>query len=125
MTTLRFTIPIAPVPCGRPRAFVRPGAKHASMHMPDRTIKYERAARLVAQAAASRHGWTPGVGPYAVWLDVYRDVRRGDADNYAKAACDAMVGPVFEDDRHVLELHVRLGHDKTNPRTEVLVKVIQ
>ncbi len=63
-----------------------------------------------------------GAGPFAVTLDVYRAANRGDADNYAKGVKDAMTkAGVWDDDRHVTSLTVRMFLDRERPRVDVEV----
>ena len=49
------------------------------------------------------------------------DRRKRDLDNLSKGVLDAMNGIVFEDDRHVVELHLRKQYSKEYPGVRVKV----
>jgi Holliday junction resolvase RusA-like endonuclease len=120
MKALAFVVPGAPVPCARARVVGR------RAYTPPKTEAYEQLVAYHAMAAMGRARWRPSrPGPFAVELRVHRAALRGDADNYAKAALDAMtrVG-IWDDDRHVEKLDVWLLLDRENPRLEVKVEVL-
>ena len=50
--------------------------------------------------------------------------RKHDVDNYNKLILDALSGLVYEDDKQIIELTVRKGYDKKNPRAEVKIEFI-
>jgi Holliday junction resolvase RusA-like endonuclease len=79
---------------------------------------YKHHAALVAASAGMR----PLDGPVVVTLVWYRAARRGDLDNRAKVAIDALIGVGFTDDSNVVELHAYRYEDKHNPRMEVTVR---
>ena len=114
-----FTVPGPPVPCARARVV----AGHA--HTPAKTRAYERHVHLCAMAAVSQvRGWRLDWGAYAVTLKVYRAVRRGDWDNYGKAAGDGMNGVVYADDAAIVRAAVELYEDPVRPRLEIVVEMI-
>lgn len=105
---LSFWVEGRPVPKQRARTF-----RHASGKLvtwtPKETAQWEHTVRLVAQAACSAVRWQPKKGErYDVALTVHRARRAGDADNFAKACCDALNGVAYPDDRHVRSLRVEL-----------------
>jgi len=54
----------------------------------------------------------------------FGDMRRRDIDNTLKALLDGMNGVVFEDDSQVYRLYIQKGYDKSLPRTEVELEII-
>ena len=50
------------------------------------------------------------------------DRRRRDLDNLSKGVLDAMNGIVFDDDRQVVDLHLRKQYSKEHPGVFVKVK---
>lgn len=125
---LAFTIPGEPQAKERARVF---GFKSKSDRVnvrgvtPPRTRAYKERVALCATAAVSRAGWAFAEGEYyMVDVAVHRTHfgKGGDADNYAKAALDAMNGIVFADDRYVRMLRVSIEMDAENPRLEVTVE---
>lgn len=130
MQVLKIVIPGTPVPKARARTFTDAKGKSRSI-TPDRTKDYERLIALhVSQAVAkmrTRGGWPTDVG-YTVKVDVYPDKlcllvipnfkaakRRGDLDNYAKAALDGLTkGGAWRDDYLVRELVVSSHFDEPN-----------
>lgn len=123
---VRFTVPGAPVPKGRPRGSVRRGKGgklRVSMRTPEKTVAYEQTVGLVAQAARPR-GW-PMRCAYKVSFTAYPAVDNADIDNYLKAALDGAQGVLWANDKTVR----RLGdcevkpHDPA-PRMEVFVEAL-
>jgi Holliday junction resolvase RusA-like endonuclease len=99
------------------------GRTHA--FTPRRTATFERIVRLVALSAVRKTtGWRSDWPAYRLELVVYRATRRGDWDNFAKAVADALQGVVFENDRAIVEAHVRLELDRERPRTDVTVAML-
>lgn len=105
--TLTFWVDGVPVPKARARTVRTKSGKPVSF-TPPRTARWERLVGLVAQAACSAVRWRPEPGSYAVTLVVHRARRSGDADNFAKAACDACNGIVWPDDRMVRRVSVEV-----------------
>lgn len=120
MNALRFTVPGPPVPQARARS-----RYSGRPYMPRKSRAYQAHVAIVAWNAMclSLPRWpVGGAGPFAVSLEVYRAADRGDADNYAKGVKDAMTrARVWDDDRHVTSLTVRMFVDRERPRVEVEV----
>ncbi len=51
--------------------------------------------------------------------------RRVDLDNLSKAVLDACNEIIWEDDRQVVDLHLRKRHDKKNPGVSVKVRPVE
>jgi crossover junction endodeoxyribonuclease RusA len=104
--SFRIWIPGPPVPKGRPRVVSSsPGAK-ARAYTPPKTEAWAKHAAWLAMAARPA-GWPLGE-LYGVSIDVYRSARRGDVDNYAKAALDALNGIAWKDDAAVTHLKAEI-----------------
>lgn len=74
------------------------------------------AAQMAAMVARARMI----EGPVSIMVDVYVSGRRGDADNYLKAAEDALNGIAYEDDRQIVDARVRVHKvPAREERTEV------
>lgn len=141
MKYLTVTIPGLPHGQGRPRAFVR--GKHAGVYDPPASRSWKAFAGEVYGYAISAQGGCVTLpafsGPVsvsilAVWpcpksarkadrLIQRPRVGKPDADNVAKAVCDAGNGVLWADDAQVSELHVVriVGHEGEAPRVEVTV----
>src|SRR5262249_36244715 len=105
-----FTVPGRPVAKQRARVtFVR-GRPLA--YTPGKSPEHEESVRWHAKAARIRrqHG--------ELHLAVRFYGSRGDADNLLKSLLDALNGVAYEDDRQVVEFHVRVYRDARDPRTE-------
>lgn len=61
-------------------------------------------------------------GEIAVKLSLYRPRKTGDIDNFCKPVLDSLKGYCFNDDKQIVELHVRRFDDKNNPRVEVEIE---
>jgi Holliday junction resolvase RusA-like endonuclease len=127
---LRFTIPVPPVPKGRP-IFTTGGDRddgknHGRLRAitPERTRKYEADVAAFCRQAVAKVGWRTLDVPVAVTLDIYRRTNAGDLDNYVKAICDAMNRIAYPDDRFIVEKHARMGVDRVHPRAVVKVRQI-
>lgn len=71
--------------------------------------KFKRAAQLAAAKAGYLKGdAVPFPSPVcvAVTLTWYRDAKRGDLDNRAKATLDVLNGIMWDDDSQVTEIHL-------------------
>jgi Holliday junction resolvase RusA-like endonuclease len=113
-----------PVPCARARVVRGRGKAHA--FTPSNTAEFEQLVRLVAMTAVRKvDGWRTDWSAYRFDLIVYRAERRGDWDNFAKAVADALEGVVFDNDRAIVEAHVRLELDRERPRTDVTVSMLE
>ena len=121
MKQLSFTVPGEPVGKGRPRAF-RAGAG-IRMHTPAKTASYENKVALFAVSALQGLRMDADA-PYRVTIRAFlgmpaslsakkRDAMEGtaclkkpDADNIAKAVCDALNGVIWKDDSQVFDIRV-------------------
>ena len=129
---MRITIPLAPVPKGRPRY------ANGHTYTPQRTREYEEAVRLIAQAAKIR----PMTGEVYMtihfylpipksWPEAKKRLARGEAirptvkpdlDNLAKAILDGCNGILYEDDKQIVDLKLRKFYGE--PRTEIELEEI-
>jgi Holliday junction resolvase RusA-like endonuclease len=122
-TRLSFSVPGPPVPCARARVFADRNTGRVRSAVPARTRTYENHVRSVAQGAALAARWSvEDVASYAIELSVFRDVRRGDWDNFSKSITDACNGVLWKDDRQISDAVVRVRYDKAAPRVEVTVE---
>lgn len=113
---MKFTIPLNPVPKGRPR-FSRFSKRPRT---PDKTRKFEENVAFLARAA----GLKPIEGPvylraefYLPWPKTKHRKRnplaqgwmteKPDVDNYGKALLDALEGPCFASDAQVVWMVLR------------------
>jgi len=62
-------------------------------------------------------------GDVSVTITIYYATRRPDLDE--SVILDAMQGLVYLNDRQVKEKHIFWGLDKTNPRAEIIVELLQ
>jgi Holliday junction resolvase RusA-like endonuclease len=121
-----FTVPGEPVPCGRPRSrIVTPYGKAPFIQTyPDpKSDAYEKAVGLVARASRPT-GWRTDWAAYEVRIRVFQALRRGDADNLAKAPIDGCQGVLWDNDRRIRKLVVEVADDLVNPRLEVLATML-
>lgn len=120
---VRFSVPGAPVPKGRPKARVTNG--FAQIYTPHKTRQYE--AKVKRAAMDAMKGLLPVDGPVAVTLIAYfpiaasttkRDralieaghkacMALADLDNVVKSVTDALNEVVYADDRQIIELNAR------------------
>lgn len=114
--TLTFTVYGTPVPKGRTM-----GRRFST---PKRTRDYEQLVRRAAEEArAAAPGWRLDAPVYEVRIAVYREVRRGDLDNYVKSVTDAMnKGVVYLDDKAIRRIVAEMHEDKQYPRVYVEVE---
>lgn len=81
-----------------------------------------RAYKANAGLEARVQGVTPLAGPVSVQINVFRPQRRGDLDNTAKVALDALNGIAWEDDEQIVHLELDRFDDKARPRLEVTIE---
>ncbi len=128
-----FSVPGEPVAKGRPR-FARVGG-FVRTFTPEKSVRFEDTVRLIAQAA----GAEVIDGPVCVRIEAVWPMkgapRKGvprpsvpkttkpDADNVAKAICDALNGITWHDDGQVVELLVRKRHAAQGETAQTLVTV--
>lgn len=88
-----------------------------------RFLTAEGKANKEALAWEMRAEWrgVPLRGPVALDITLYwPDARRHDLDNI-KGLLDAFTGILYEDDSQIVELRIRKGVDRANPRIELQV----
>jgi Holliday junction resolvase RusA-like endonuclease len=73
---------------------------------------------------ALHQGMQPMSGELALYVNVYRQQKRGDLDNYAKVLGDALNGVAYHDDSQVVELHMWRHDDRKSPRVEVEIRMV-
>ena len=71
---------------------------------------------------ALHQGMAPMGGELALYVNVYRQRKAGDLDNFAKVLGDALNGVAWHDDSQVVELHMWRHDDPKNPRVEVEIR---
>jgi Holliday junction resolvase RusA-like endonuclease len=130
-----FEVPGEPVAKGRPR-FARVG-QHIRTFTPEKSVRYEDTVRLFAQAA----GVPILSGPVRVTIDAVWSMKgtplkkglrpsvpkatKPDADNVAKALCDALNGIAWHDDGQVVELVVRKRHAAQGEAARTVVTIAE
>lgn len=82
---------------------------------------YRDRCRLVAVA---QYGGELLGGRVRVVADVYMSLR-GDLDNRIKQLLDGLEGAVIENDRQVVDLHLRRHLDRENPRVEFAIEEVE
>ena len=104
---------------------------------PASTSEYEDRVRWRAKLAVAKlRGWPTDATAYRLSVRVYRSTRRGDLGNFVKAVEDALNPPkgagrkagqiVWPDDARVTDYGPTfMRTDRTNPRTEVTIEVIE
>ncbi len=103
-----------PVPKGRPQ-FNR---KTATAYTPKNTVQAENRVRERLQRVRPVR---PVNFPLVLWLTFWcSSSRPADADNLAKLVADAGQGVIWENDRLIVEWHLRVFASATQPRTEVV-----
>ena len=96
----------------------------AQFYTPKETQQYEERVQACASNAVSAARWVPDEeARFCLLLRVYTTYakKRGDWDNYAKAAGDAMNGVVYRDDKAICKAAVIVEQDRARPRMEVEV----
>lgn len=104
---LVFWVDGRPVPKERARTVRSPYGKHHTF-TPKRTVAWEQTIRAHAMRAIAQAEWRPTAARYEIDIEVHRAARRGDADNFLKAAKDALNGVIWPDDRMVAKASVTL-----------------
>lgn len=126
MTEIRFTVPGPSVPKARPRVIqyeTDEGLQSRGV-TPARTEAYET---IVGYAARAVCPWDASTNqPVSIVMWFYMpDRRRRDLDNAIKAILDGITGVLIEDDNQVVHLEACKSVDRDNPRTEVVVRVVE
>lgn len=128
---LSFVVLGEPVPKGRAksRTVVKGDGKSFVAHYtPEETRAYEKKVKETCRYAANLMRWTwKKADRFRVVVGVYRthEGAGGDADNYGKAALDAINKVAFLDDRYVRDFGVRLRQDALRPRLEITVTKVR
>lgn len=115
---MAITIPGPPQPKERARQ-----GRGRRWYTPERTRRYEAAVReqMILHAPC---GW-PADAEYAVEMRAYfPDARGRDLDNVCKACCDAGNECLWADDRQVVRVTMERAIDRENPRTELVITVL-
>lgn len=112
MTTL--TIPGEPTPKGRPRFSCIKGKPHT--YTPAKTLAAEQE---IGWHLRSAHSGPAMTGDVHVAVTFYCKSKTSDADNLLKCLLDAANGIVFEDDRQVTSVHLKLIRVAKDPHTVV------
>ena len=105
-----------------------------TLPLPPSANRYWKQAngRIYVSAEARRYkedvGWIcaalgvqPIEGAVSVSINVYRQQKRGDLDNFLKVLFDSLKGYCFSDDDQVLHISANRYDDKDNPRIEVMI----
>jgi len=132
---LFFVVPGPPVPLARPRVW-RDGNGESHAKTPTRCQQYKRhvasfalRARQIENTAMHKALYGEGVkwpldARYKLDVAIYRTARRGDADNYLKSVADSLQRVLYNDDRQVVDKHVRVFEDRARPRAEITIEVV-
>lgn len=90
---------LAPIQAARPRA-----TQGGRMYNTARVAEWRRMVAFEARVAYGTER-APHAGPVALTIEAYGTT--SDLDNVAKGIQDALNGLVFEDDRQVVDLHIK------------------
>lgn len=132
---LQFTLPITPVPKGRPRL------SRFGTYTPAKTKKFEDDIRLLVKSIVANQ--EPLETPLQVFLyfrlpvpqsyskkrteaclsGSERHSKKPDLDNLCKAVTDAFNGLIYKDDSQIVELHLTKVYD-VKAGIDVLIKEI-
>lgn len=114
--TVRLTLPVPPSTNrlwrnGRGRTYKSKAAQ-----------AFEAEVRAICyKAGITRPKWAKDV-PLRVTLTWYRQIKKGDLDNRAKATLDSLRGLVLVDDAQVTELHLFRVDGQRPGRVELVVE---
>jgi Holliday junction resolvase RusA-like endonuclease len=133
MMMIQFSIPIAPIPKGRPRL------SRFGTYTPKKTKTFEEAVRVYAmQAMGSQEPLETALEAFlyfrvgvpqsyskkrteACLSGSERPSKKPDLDNLCKAVTDAFNGLIYKDDSQIVELHLTKVYD-VKPGIDVLIK---
>lgn len=138
MIQVKITLPVTPVPKGRPKTTIRYG--RAVIYTPEKTLKFEKLVRhhLVAQGVkviknpvkmnVKFHmpipkSWTKKKKNLAI-CGKLKHTTTPDIDNLEKAVMDAMNGFVYSDDKLVFSKYSEKLYSE-NPRIELDVEEVR
>lgn len=104
MTTVKFDIPVKPIPKGRPRLGM------GKVYTPKRTKAFEDQVRVIAKAAFNSKGIKPFDKAVCVYIrfcfkskDVgYNYTTPSDIDNLQKSLFDGLNGIAYKDDKQIV-----------------------
>lgn len=85
-------------------------------------VAYNEAVYALCLQAGYRKPLWPKTTPLRVSLTWYRQVRKGDLDNRAKATLDALRRIIYVDDAQVSELHLYRVDGQRPGRVEVTIE---
>ena len=113
---INFTAEIEPVPFKRALGCGKRRYNHP------RYVAFKEALGLFARRAMN--GRAPLTGAIKISVTVYRPIKPssknfGDADNHLKSVLDALNGICYEDDRQVVEAHVKIFKGKSRVEVEL------
>lgn len=125
MKRFTITIPIKPVPKGRPRATICTKRGRVKFYTPKATADYERAIAETWKQATKNFKYdreqplyvnlvfglpiaksTPKYKAEQMAQGIIRHTKKPDADNLAKAVMDALNGVAWEDDSQVVKVSI-------------------
>lgn len=132
VSPLVFTIPGRPVPLERARveSFTVPSGKRITRsRTPGKSLAYRQLVQLRMNGAwaAGKKRWplrtkaTLGLELFIFW----EDANHGDGSNLLKAIEDAGNGLLWHDDKQIIEGYFRSTIDRTHPRVEVLLRLVE
>lgn len=121
MTSCSFVIQGEPVPCARARVIWAKGKMLGVT--PRKTSGYEQLVGFHALASRPRE-WRQDWASYSLTIAVYRAIRRGDGDNYAKAVADGCTGILWTNDSSIHRWVIEIHDDLVHPRIEVTVSML-
>lgn len=76
------------------------------------------------QTTRDQRATLPLRGPVSVALAWHRGAKRGDLDNRAKVALDAVKGLLYGDDKQVVRLYMSRHESPRNGRLEISVEAV-
>lgn len=133
---LQFSIPVAPVPKGRPKV------SRFGTYTPKKTKNFEDSVRVYAkQVMGSQNPLETGLEVFLYFrMGVPQSytkkrteaclsgserptTRNGDLDNLAKGVLDAFNGIIYADDSQIVEMHLTKVY-ASEPGIDVLIKEI-
>lgn len=121
MSALCFIVPGDVVPWARAGR-----SKNGHSFTPRKVASYKATVALLARVAKRGVAWRMD-GVYRLTVLVRRsDWQRMDADRALNTIADALVGELYEDDRHrfLREARIVVGEPDGKPRTVVLVELL-
>lgn len=118
VTSIAFTVLGEPASKANSRRIVTRGGRPASI----KSVKAIGYGRDFGYQCPNLGDDRLMVGDLSVTMKIYYASRRPDLDE--SLILDLMQGRIYANDRQVRERHTYWGLDKSNPRTEILVRTI-